>query len=142
MNNKVSCSDSTCNYIYSKENMHCFSGCQRIRGRTNEEKKIFDNIIYPKGVFSYFENKDIVFRSDKVNKGFAVQHILQYYGLNRFDAVAFGDSEPDLEMFKKCEVSVAMGNSSQQIKKSATIISSSNNNDGVAEAIELIFGLR
>lgn len=142
LNDKVSCVEECNISAYNKETAHLFSGCQRIRGRSKDDITVFEDIERFHGIFSYIENNDIVFRNNNVNKGHAVQCILEHYGFCRNDAVAFGDTEPDIDMFKQCKIAVAMGNSSYETKTNATFVTLSNNEDGVAEAIDRIFGIR
>lgn len=48
------------------------------------------------------------------SKATGIQHVLDYYGLNKADAYAFGDSNNDLPMLNYLENSIAMGNSSPE----------------------------
>ena len=52
------------------------------------------------------------------------------------DTMAVGDSENDLDIVKAAGIGVAMGNAQQFLKDSADFISLSNEEDGVAYAIE------
>ena len=52
------------------------------------------------------------------------------------DTMAVGDSENDLDIVKAAGIGVAMGNAQQLLKDSADFISLSNEEDGVAFAIE------
>ena len=49
-----------------------------------------------------------------------------------------GDMQNDLAMFKVSGVSIAMGNATDDVKKLATHITGSNEDEGFAGAIELI----
>jgi hydroxymethylpyrimidine pyrophosphatase-like HAD family hydrolase len=52
------------------------------------------------------------------------------------DVVAFGDAEADIEMFRVAGASVAMGQASDHVKSFATAVTLSNDEDGVALAVE------
>ena len=55
------------------------------------------------------------------------------------DAVAtIGDMQNDLAMFAKSGISVAMGNASDDVKKRATHVTTSNAEEGFAGAIDII----
>jgi hydroxymethylpyrimidine pyrophosphatase-like HAD family hydrolase len=55
------------------------------------------------------------------------------------DAVAtIGDMQNDLAMFAKSGLSVAMGNATDDVKKRATHVTTSNENEGFAGAIDII----
>jgi Cof subfamily protein (haloacid dehalogenase superfamily) len=57
------------------------------------------------------------------------------------DAVAtIGDMQNDLAMFKKSGMSVAMGNATDEVKKRATHVTASNEDEGFAKAIDMILG--
>jgi hypothetical protein len=46
--------------------------------------------------------------------------------------------ENDLPMFRTSGLSIAMGNASDSIKKQATFVTASNENEGFAKAVEMI----
>ena len=52
--------------------------------------------------------------------------------------MAIGDNDNDIEMLETAGISVAMGNASDNIKSISDYIVSSNDNDGVFEAINQI----
>ncbi|HXD90291.1 MAG TPA: Cof-type HAD-IIB family hydrolase [Candidatus Binataceae bacterium] len=52
------------------------------------------------------------------------------------EVVAFGDAEADIEMFRVAGSSVAMGQASDHVKSFATAVTLSNDEDGVALAVE------
>jgi hydroxymethylpyrimidine pyrophosphatase-like HAD family hydrolase len=55
------------------------------------------------------------------------------------DAVAtIGDMQNDLAMFAKSGMSIAMGNATEDVKKRATHVTTSNEDEGFAGAIDLI----
>lgn len=140
LNDRVS-TNGTC-YIdrYDDTTKLLFSGCQRVRGRSRSG--VLDIECLPKfiNVDMYCENKDVVYRNNMVNKGKATRVILDYYGLKKDDAICFGDSEPDIEMFKECGISVAMGNANDSVKKYATWVTGSNEENGIVSAIEKLIG--
>ena len=57
--------------------------------------------------------------------------------------MAFGDGENDLSMIQEAEIGVAMENGIQSLKEAADYVTLSNDEDGVAAAIEhFILGQR
>jgi hydroxymethylpyrimidine pyrophosphatase-like HAD family hydrolase len=55
------------------------------------------------------------------------------------DAVAtIGDMQNDLAMFRTSGLSFAMGNATDDVKKLATHVTTSNENEGFASAMEMI----
>ena len=55
------------------------------------------------------------------------------------DAVAtIGDMHNDLAMFRKSGMSIAMGNATDDIKQQATHVTTSNEDEGFAGAIDIV----
>ena len=55
------------------------------------------------------------------------------------DAVAtIGDMQNDLAMFRNSGMSIAMGNATDDVKKAATHVTASNEDEGFAAAIDMI----
>lgn len=69
-----------------------------------------------------------------ITKGNAVEHLLAYLGMEKKDTIAFGDAKVDLPMFACCEVGVAMGNGSEEVKKAANLVTDDVENDGLYRA--------
>lgn len=66
-----------------------------------------------------------------VTKATGIESMLQHYGISKDDAIAFGDNYNDREMLQYVGLSVAMGNSPDDIKSLATEVTDSNNDDGI-----------
>lgn len=71
-----------------------------------------------------------------VNKGVALAALAEHFGIDRSEVMAIGDSFNDLEMINYAGLGVAMGNARPEIKEQADIVTATNEEDGVAEAIE------
>lgn len=71
-----------------------------------------------------------------VNKGVALASLAKHLGIAQEEVMAIGDSFNDLEMIQYAGIGVAMGNARSEIKEQADIVTVSNEEDGVAEAIE------
>lgn len=70
-----------------------------------------------------------------VSKGKAVERLASLYGLKREEVIAIGDSENDISMLEYAGLGIAMGNASDRVKQKADYITDSNDNEGVANAI-------
>lgn len=66
----------------------------------------------------------------------AVQWVLHDIGVKPEKAMVFGDDFNDLGLFQMCGFPVAMGNAIMELKNCAAHITDSNDNDGVAIALE------
>ena len=81
----------------------------------------------------------IEFMNPDVSKGRALTALLERLNIPINETVAFGDSYNDESLIKTAGFGIAMRNGVQQIRDCADYITSSNNENGVAEAIiELI----
>jgi hypothetical protein len=71
----------------------------------------------------------------KAGKLFALKKIMEMTAISKEEVLSIGDSENDLETIKFASTGIAMGNAPDSLKKAADYVVSSNNSDGVAEAI-------
>jgi Cof subfamily protein (haloacid dehalogenase superfamily) len=71
-------------------------------------------------------------------KGKALERFLDYYQAAARDVVVFGNQSNDLSMFEVAGMSVAVANASAEVKSRASMITASNNDDGVAQAMETL----
>ncbi|SKA87653.1 hypothetical protein SAMN05428976_11030 [Clostridium sp. USBA 49] len=71
-----------------------------------------------------------------VSKGRAVEILSSYYGIDREKIIAIGDSENDLSMIEFAGMGIAMGNAIDIVKNKADFITDTNDNNGVAKAID------
>ena len=76
------------------------------------------------------------FLNKSVNKGVGVEMLAKHLGVKREEVMTFGDAGNDIHMIEYAGLGVAMGNAFDEIKEAADYITDSNNNDGVAKAIE------
>ena len=71
-----------------------------------------------------------------VNKGTGLVNLGKVLGIKREEIMAFGDGDNDIVMLKEVGIGVAMANAEDKVKETADYITLSNEEDGVAEAIE------
>jgi len=70
------------------------------------------------------------------NKARALQLVAEHYGIDQADVLAIGDSYNDIAMLNWAGTGVAVGNAPQAVKAAADYVTNSNDEDGVAEALE------
>jgi len=70
------------------------------------------------------------------NKGDGVAALAELLGVDLADVAVFGDMDNDVAMFDRAGFSVAMGQAPDAVKAKADAVSSSNEEDGVAHAID------
>jgi Cof subfamily protein (haloacid dehalogenase superfamily) len=73
-----------------------------------------------------------------VNKGTFVQTIARRLGISTDAIATIGDMQNDLAMFRTSGTSFAMGNATDDVKKVATHVTASNEDEGFAKAMEVI----
>jgi len=72
------------------------------------------------------------------SKATGIERLISHLELSLENTYAFGDGLNDLEMFDLVKHSVAMGNALDIVKKSASYITSSHNNNGIAEGLQAL----
>jgi len=72
------------------------------------------------------------------SKGTFVQAMAKRLGISTDAVATIGDMENDLAMFEASGISFAMGNADDDIKKMATHVTASNEDEGFAKAVETI----
>lgn len=69
-------------------------------------------------------------------KGFAVKGLAESLGIGKENIMCFGDGENDCSMLSFAEYSFAMANGTDLVKSTAKYITDTNDNGGVAKAVE------
>lgn len=72
----------------------------------------------------------------EASKGKAVPHLADKLGLTRDEVMCLGDHENDRDMIEYAGLGVAMGNAIDSIKEIANFVTTTNDEDGVAVAVE------
>lgn len=71
-----------------------------------------------------------------INKGQGIRDICDVLGLDPAQVISFGDAENDIPMLRAAGMGVAMGNAQEAVKAAADMVTLSNNDDGIAAALE------
>jgi Cof subfamily protein (haloacid dehalogenase superfamily) len=72
----------------------------------------------------------------EANKGAVVVALSKMLGIPTSQIATIGDMPNDIAMFVKSGVSIAMGQSSEEVKKAATYVTTSSEEEGFANAVE------
>ncbi|MDE1548035.1 sugar-phosphatase [Jeotgalibaca caeni] len=88
--------------------------------------------------YSMMKSRPLLFEimHPEVDKGNGISVLCDLLGYTNDDVMACGDEENDLAMLQFAGFPVAMDNASDELKSHATFITKTNNEDGVAYAIE------
>ena len=108
----------------------CIGDAMRIRALQKEIQQHFPQLTALRSKATYLE-----ILPQESTKRSAVQVLLDHYGLSAKQAVAFGDSDVDVDMLQYCGLGVAMGNAPRQVKEAANYVTASNDEEGVYIAL-------
>lgn len=70
------------------------------------------------------------------NKGFVAGYLSRTLGIPEKEIATIGDQPNDVLMFKRSGFSIAMGNASDEVKRQASAVTESYENEGFAKAVE------
>ena len=107
------------------DRLHAFY--ERAHGRYGEQATIAQSQTYYLDVTAL-----------QANKGDGVAALAKSNGVDLSDTAVIGDQHNDLPMLSRAGLSIAMGNAPDDVKKQARKVTRSNDEDGVAHAIDTI----
>ena len=73
---------------------------------------------------------------EEVSKSVAIKKVLDYFGLKKEEAIAFGDGENDVDMLELVDLGIAMGNANEKLKSIANFVTKDSNEDGIEWALK------
>jgi HAD-superfamily hydrolase, subfamily IIB len=71
---------------------------------------------------------------EEIDKYKGIRKMMQYLEAPLEDVVVFGDGKNDLSMVQQAGIGIAMGNADNELKKKATFVTKSNDEDGIEYA--------
>jgi len=74
-----------------------------------------------------------------VSKTTAIKQVLDLYKIDKSEVIAIGDNFNDMDMLKFAEIGIAMGNAPNEVKEISDDVTLTNDEDGIAEAINKYF---
>jgi len=102
----------------------------------DKAQKIIDlenlNVVLTDSGYAYHIN------SKGVNKGSGFLEAIKILDVDLNDVIAIGDSETDIPLFKIVENSIAVSNSTENLKKIAKIVTTKKSGEGVLEGLDSI----
>ena len=101
------------------------------RNQALEEIKRLENVTYACSQATNIEVND-----SGINKGIGLLKLGELLGIKREEIMACGDGENDIDMLREVGFGVAVANAEQSVKAVADYITLSNDEEGVAKAIE------
>ena len=117
-------------YDYNVEKIEVLDADRELLNKISEK---INNVTDVFITSSYERNIEILHKD--VNKGSAIKRFGEYLGIDSSQIMAFGDNTNDIEMLEVAGLGIAMENALDHVKEKADYITLSNENDGVAYAI-------
>lgn len=90
----------------------------------------------PEATITSSFNHNLEIGGATTSKADALEHMCQIFGVGQDEMMAVGDSPNDIAMLKASGIPVAVGNAKDEVKAVARYIAPTNQEDGVADAIE------
>jgi Cof subfamily protein (haloacid dehalogenase superfamily) len=75
-----------------------------------------------------------------VTKGAALGNLIRLLGIPPEQVAAIGDGENDISMFQSVGLGIAMGNAAPHVQQAADLVAPSNDQDGLAWALDIVEG--
>ena len=73
---------------------------------------------------------------EDVSKSLAIMKTLDFFGIDKSEAIAFGDGENDIDMLELVGLGIAMGNGNEKLKKVADFVTKKSSEDGIDYALK------
>lgn len=99
------------------------------------EKEIFSEVLLgcePMRWYPLFT--DIIAKGNSKSRG--IDKVLEHYGIDLRDTMAFGDGGNDIPMLRHAGIGVAMGNATSEVQAAADYVTSSVDDDGITHALQ------
>ena len=74
----------------------------------------------------------------QASKKQGIQKVLEMYRIHKDEIITIGDNFNDIDMLSFSKTSIAMGNAPNEVKKYATFVTDTNNNDGIKKALDTL----
>ena len=73
---------------------------------------------------------------EDVSKSLAIMKTLEFFGIDKSEAIAFGDGENDIDMLELVGFGIAMGNANETLKNVADFVTKKSSEDGIEYALK------
>lgn len=102
----------------------------------SEEVKDNFEMMFPKFRFVRWHEYGVDVIPKEGSKAATILHVAEKLQIPRKNIIAFGDGNNDIEMLQEAGIGIAMGNSIQNVRQAADMITESNDNHGIYIALE------
>lgn len=91
---------------------------------------------YPALRFIRWHEKCVDVIPENGSKAATILHLGKTLGIEKEDIITFGDGQNDKEMLAAAGIGVAMGNANEDVKDVASMVTASNDEDGIFKALK------
>lgn len=109
---------------------------QASAGISIEEEEDFKKLMPPSCKIARWSDCGVDIISSNSGKGVGIKYFLSYLGLDKTEAMAFGDAQNDIEMFDSVGTSIALGNGIDALKEKATYVTSDIDEGGIEKGLK------
>ena len=99
------------------------------------ETQEFDTSVYDAFDFVRWHPECVDMIPKNGSKAVTLLKLAEQLGIKQENVIAFGDGMNDREMLKEVGLGIAMGNSSDEVKRQADMVTASNEQDGIWQAL-------
>ena len=91
---------------------------------------------FPQLIFKRWHPYVLNVLQEDVSKSLAIMKTLKYFGIDKSEAIAFGDGENDIDMLELVGLGIAMGNGNVKLKNVADFVTKPSSEDGIDYALK------
>jgi Cof subfamily protein (haloacid dehalogenase superfamily) len=120
---------------YSVHKILCMGQPEEIKAAQDflSNSEAFDvNVNSSKATYLEIVHKD-------ASKMQGIQRVMNTYNIQLDEIITIGDNYNDIDMLSFATTSIAMGNAPDAVKKHASMVTDTNNNEGIQKALEKLF---
>ncbi|WP_456279002.1 Cof-type HAD-IIB family hydrolase [Bacillus sp. AK128] len=118
------------NHLIHKEDIYLL--CLFANDETVEKYKLK----FPHLTFKRWHPYVLNVLQEEVSKSLAIMKTLDFFGIDKSEAIAFGDGENDIDMLELVGLGIAMGNGSEKLKNVADFVTNPSSKDGINYALK------
>ena len=71
-----------------------------------------------------------------VSKSLAIFKVLEFFNIDKKEAIAFGDGENDIDMIELVGFGIAMGNANEKLKSVVDFVTKDSDEDGIMYVLD------
>ena len=98
----------------------------------------FNNIGFPDLHVNQSKPTYLEIINSKASKKLGIEKVIELHHIDPAKIITIGDNYNDMDMLRFSNTSIAMGNAPDEVKKCASFVTDTNNDDGIRKALEVL----